>query len=231
MTIIYKHTFSNGKSYIGQTVSSLEARLQRHITETRNGISDYKFNRALKKYKYDIKSEILEVVEETKANDREIYWIAYYDSFNKGYNSTVGGEGNQSPSQETKDKISNTINSKSEEQKEKVRIRAAIQVKKLWEDEEYRKQQSESHKGCNGLLNNNIKPVAIFDENENHLFTVLYEIEETLNVMGFPGSSLKQSLYNKKKLFMSTRRCDIEKIKKKNFYQYRGWYAKHDIKI
>jgi hypothetical protein len=28
-------------------------------------------------------------------NDKEIYWIAKYDTFNNGYNSTIGGESKQ----------------------------------------------------------------------------------------------------------------------------------------
>lgn len=227
MTTIYKHTFANGKSYIGQTVHTMEQRLNRHINETKNGISDYKFNRALKKYNYEIQSEILEVVESSKADEREIYWIAYYDSFNNGYNSTIGGNGNQSPSKETRDKISSTFANWTEERKEKRRLEASKQVKKLWEDPEYRKMQSESHRGIKGLLHPNIKPVGIFNADGVQILTVLYTLRKSLDLIGFPGTSFQQSLYSNQKLFMSTRPSSITKIKKRNLEKYRGWYAKY----
>ena len=36
----------------------------------------------------------IEKIEETEnLDEREIYWIQYYDSFNNGYNMTLGGKG------------------------------------------------------------------------------------------------------------------------------------------
>jgi hypothetical protein len=35
----------------------------------------------------------IEEVNVTQLDEREIYWIAKYDSFNKGYNATIGGSG------------------------------------------------------------------------------------------------------------------------------------------
>ena len=37
-------------------------------------------------------SELLEQVEVEDLNDRERYWIKYYDSYYNGYNSTLGGD-------------------------------------------------------------------------------------------------------------------------------------------
>ena len=45
--------------------------------------------------KYGIKNFTIETIEECENNmldDREIYWISYYDSFNNGYNATRGGQ-------------------------------------------------------------------------------------------------------------------------------------------
>ena len=39
-------------------------------------------------------------------NDREIYWINFYDSFNNGYNCTTGGHSNFKRSEETRRKLS-----------------------------------------------------------------------------------------------------------------------------
>jgi hypothetical protein len=97
--LIYKHTNKiNGKSYIGQTS-------QKATRRWRNGYG-YKespiFYAAIKKYGFDnFSHEILEENIATKAlaNQREQYWIAYYhtwiyDPLCNGYNSTVGGNAN-----------------------------------------------------------------------------------------------------------------------------------------
>lgn len=45
--------------------------------------------------KYGIDNFSLDILEEVKdssqLNDREIYWIKYYNSYNNGYNQTIGG--------------------------------------------------------------------------------------------------------------------------------------------
>ena len=49
--------------------------------------------------KYGKENFTLEVIEETEdnlLNEREMYWIQYYDSYKKGYNQTLGGDGTKS---------------------------------------------------------------------------------------------------------------------------------------
>lgn len=44
--------------------------------------------------KYGISNFTFEIIEECdkqSLNEREIYWIEYYDSFHNGYNMTIGG--------------------------------------------------------------------------------------------------------------------------------------------
>ena len=49
--------------------------------------------RAIHKYGKDkFHISLLEVVSIEKLNEREKYWIAYYDSYNNGYNLTLGGQ-------------------------------------------------------------------------------------------------------------------------------------------
>lgn len=98
MGFIYKITnCENNKVYIGQTVGSIEHRFKEHKNAAKRGC-DYKFHRAIRKY--GVENFIIEQVEECNNNlldDREIYWIKYYDSYHKGYNSTKGGNGLQKP--------------------------------------------------------------------------------------------------------------------------------------
>lgn len=92
--IIYQHINKiNGKRYIGQT-SQNEERRWRHGD---GYVDSPKFYRAIQKYGWDnFSHEIIEIGESQQwANERERYWISYYDTFNndeKGYNMTPGGE-------------------------------------------------------------------------------------------------------------------------------------------
>lgn len=48
--------------------------------------------------KYGIENFLCETIEEVsndKLDEREKYWINYYDSYNNGYNSTLGGRATQ----------------------------------------------------------------------------------------------------------------------------------------
>ena len=107
MAIIYKGTnLINGKSYIGQTKMSLEMRLYHswwgHYTRADKELgSSSHISGAIRKYgKENFSWEILETIdisnmtkEQAKEllDEREKYWIAYYDTFNNGYNQTIGG--------------------------------------------------------------------------------------------------------------------------------------------
>ena len=93
MGYIYKITNKiNNKVYIGQTICTPNKRWYHHITDSNLGF-DLKFHRAIRKYgKENFKREIVERVDDELLNDREIYWIKYYDSYKNGYNSTEGGD-------------------------------------------------------------------------------------------------------------------------------------------
>ena len=99
--IIYKITnVLNGKIYIGQTRKTLKERFQAHINRAERGDKGH-LHPAMRKYGYDnFKCEIIEEIDESLPNaldilnEREIYWIDYYDSTDnkKGYNILLGGD-------------------------------------------------------------------------------------------------------------------------------------------
>lgn len=93
---IYKITNRvNGKVYIGQTRFTVEHRYKQHIKNF--NIEHRKQPLYMAFAKYGIENFTVETVEECpieKLDEREIYWIAKYDSFKKGYNATQGGKGN-----------------------------------------------------------------------------------------------------------------------------------------
>lgn len=156
MGYIYKITNKiNNKIYIGQTIKtrptdrfSQHKYYARHL-EQENSVSY--LHRAMNSEGVDIFSfEIIEEIENEFLSEREIYWIAFYNSISpNGYNLTKGGEGTagysrpQSLEEKEKRKESNKrfyINHP------EARSYLSERTKKLWENEEYRKKVTESNK-------------------------------------------------------------------------------------
>ena len=89
---IYKITKkSNGKSYIGQS-NDIERRFSEHKNK-----KDIPIELAIQKY--GINAFTYEVIEECSLDildEREIYWIAYYNTYKGfGYNCSLGGGNNR----------------------------------------------------------------------------------------------------------------------------------------
>lgn len=97
MWYIYKHTFPNGKVYIGLSKQKENLRFKQGL--------GYEYCpvvwKAIQKYGWD--SVVTEIIEDKidsleQAQLREQYWIKYYNSYvnspnSNGYNATIGGEG------------------------------------------------------------------------------------------------------------------------------------------
>lgn len=98
MGYIYKITNQiNNKVYIGQTVKSLQKRFTQHKN---NSNKEYFSQIVLYKAfnKYGIENFFFEEIEQVPnelLDEREKYWIEYYDSYFNGYNSTLGGRSTQ----------------------------------------------------------------------------------------------------------------------------------------
>lgn len=110
--VIYKAKNKiNGKVYIGQTVNKFNKRKVQHLSDAKNNkYPNFKFHRALRKYGKDVFDwDILHknVCDTNTLNILEQLEITIHDSFNNGYNMTLGGEGfiGYHHSEETKEKI------------------------------------------------------------------------------------------------------------------------------
>ena len=145
--IIYKITnLINGKIYIGQTQRTLEKRISEHKRKNK-----FLICHAIKKYNWNnFKSEVIEECDTIeKLNEREKFWIAYYDCKTpKGYNSTDGGEGvpGLTCSKKTREKLS--LINKGLKQSEEVKHKKSESLKKHYlEHPETKEKTSKPHKG------------------------------------------------------------------------------------
>lgn len=91
---IYKINFPNNKSYIG-----LSSNIQKRMIAHHKTHDNLPVHRAIEKY--GLKEENVQILEffskidRKKLQEREKYWIAYYETYKeeKGYNLTLGGDG------------------------------------------------------------------------------------------------------------------------------------------
>ena len=95
--IIYcAHNKVSKKRYIGLTINSLNKRRIHHYCKAGKP-NPVHFHRALLKYKIEdwIWSILEEDILQEDLNNREIYWIEKYNTYETGYNGTSGGGGQQ----------------------------------------------------------------------------------------------------------------------------------------
>ena len=100
---IYRAYLNDGRSYIGQT-TDFEKRKKSHKKCSVRGTS--KFYKAIANYGFDsFNWDIIEEVDDSVADERERYWIEYYDAYNSGFNSQTGGVNRYKLSDDAKSKI------------------------------------------------------------------------------------------------------------------------------
>ena len=87
----------NGKCYIGQSIN-IYKRWQEHKSNSINKNHEdsyYPLYCAIRKYGIDnFDFSIIEECNQEELNNKEIYWVKYYNSFENGYNQTLGGNTN-----------------------------------------------------------------------------------------------------------------------------------------
>lgn len=81
------------KKYIGITKYDIDCRFKQHVAYSKKK-NNRKLSNAISKYgEHSFSVQLLEVVNDLEeANDREIFWIKHYNSFENGYNMTEGGD-------------------------------------------------------------------------------------------------------------------------------------------
>ena len=83
----------NNKLYIGKTEYSIDKRFKEHCREAlKNKNKNRPLYSAMRKYGQE--HFFIQKIEETdNSEEREKYWIAFYNTYHKGYNATKGGDG------------------------------------------------------------------------------------------------------------------------------------------
>lgn len=96
MSYIYVITNKiNGKQYIGKTNNTIQERWKEHCTDSKKNRNNKRpLYRAMNKYGIENFSiQILEKCSWKEASLKEIYWIGKLDTYQNGYNATLGGDG------------------------------------------------------------------------------------------------------------------------------------------
>lgn len=89
MTGIYKITYNkDGRCYIGQSIN-IEHRLKEH----KNCEGQSYIHNAIKKYGLsNFTFEVIEECSRQELDEKECYWIKFYNSYENGFNQTKGGQ-------------------------------------------------------------------------------------------------------------------------------------------
>lgn len=215
----------NGKSYVGQTVGNLRDRRQGHIYNVLHKRDNSYFHNALRKY--DIENFTWKIIHDNvvdidELNRLEIYYIGYYDTYDNGYNLTLGGGGSIGFkfSEEAKLKMSearagenNSFYGKKHSKETKLRISKANEGKDHTEEarskmsknrkgkklsEEHKRKISETSKG-----KNRPRPVIIGDK-------YFDTITETAKFIGITSTTIRYRISHK------TRWLDYSYAEKRN---------------
>lgn len=83
----------NNKIYIGQTITTINTRMNKHYSQANSNKNITGIDAAIRKYGKEnfIVEQICECPNED-LDEQERYYISKYDSFNNGYNLTTGGQ-------------------------------------------------------------------------------------------------------------------------------------------
>lgn len=100
MGVIYKITSPSNRVYIGKTYD-LRKRINCHKNASKKNGTSIILHNSISKYGWEAHTlEVIEEVEESLLNEREIFWIKELNTYNqnnpKGLNMTAGGDGQRS---------------------------------------------------------------------------------------------------------------------------------------
>ena len=153
--VIYRYKSPSGKYYIGQTID--EGSRRKNFLSIKKRYGGYKIDRARKKYgpenfEYTVLMKVAgDDPKEVKQylNTLEIGFIRMYDSFNNGYNSTLGGDSltGYIMTEEHRNKIVESHIGKHQSNETREKRRATMLTKNMQLSESAKKKISDRMKG------------------------------------------------------------------------------------
>ena len=108
--IYFIYNIISKKGYVGQTIQPLYKRIYQHFYQAKKGVNTPLYY-ALRKYSREtFEIRLIEECEKFSLDEKEQYWINYYNTFNEGYNCDLGGGGIKGlrHSEETRKKMSDS---------------------------------------------------------------------------------------------------------------------------
>lgn len=230
----------NNKCYIGQS-TAIDYRINTHFVALRedkhrnaSGLRD-KLQNAWNKYGEDnFYWEILEECSKDSLDEREKYWINFYNSFSNGYNQTIGGEGGDTFTYKSDEDKKITKDRRVKKLVNRITITDGINEKRVYENEyiekyrdngwyiglseDHKRKLKENHKGFTGLkktpehnekLRQRFKGIPLSEEHkrklsESHMGYVMPD--EQKRKIGESNKGRKMSEDNKRKLVESHKR-------------------------
>lgn len=193
MPYIYKiENDINNKIYIGKTYRTIEQRFQEHCKEYRKERSqDRPLYRAMNKY--GIQHFHVSLVEETdNLEEREKYWIEYYQSFKYGYNATTGGDGKPYIDYQAIYDLYQKGLLQTEIQKklccDLTTIRKVLTLYNIPKEERIKRSQQISQRA-----------VIMRDKNTKEILNYFSSIQEAANFINKPTAHIKDVCHNRRK--------------------------------
>lgn len=174
------------KRYIGQSVD-INRRKYEHIHSLSNNkhLNAY-LQRSWNEYgEENFKFSILELCNKSQLKSREVYWIEFYDSFNNGYNMTLGGDDNPMNYQECRTKLSESLKGNKiwlgKKHKEETKIKISLGNKGKFVSAETRKKLSIAKSKPNGRvgkLSVLSKPIKQINKNTKEVIKIFESISQ-----------------------------------------------------
>ena len=161
MSYIYKITnTNNNKVYIGQTINSLDKRLNKHKAQINCKNQCSALYSAMRKYgvsTFNIEPIVEGCFSKEELNNLEVFFIRNTQSLSpEGYNLQTGG-GSFRLTGCVKEKISNSLKGRDITWGDKI----SNTLKEKWNNTEYRQKMSESHKGERCGYKKHSKPLRL----------------------------------------------------------------------
>ena len=187
MGFIYKITNDiNDKVYIGKTIRTLSIRWSEHL-------SDYKEiqetnNRPLysSMLKYGASHFTICEVEECPdelLNEREKFWIAFYDSYENGYNATKGGDGGVGRLHRPKELETKIISRYLE-------VKSCCQVGKEFGYSRWTIAEILKNNNIDIIPENTAKPVAQYNKDTENLIRIFPSTKAVQKQLGFSDANI-----------------------------------------